>query len=159
MLQVVVLLTQPYKFTNNGTLITSWDSTGLGDSEFVFNLENLPKWASAAFQSIKEQDGEWIVGYSTRISKVLHKEIVLDHYVILQSGMEVFVQLRVVKNDSGSEAMPTIFQTLDKSERKFAEDVDMVERDLKNLKNIMEEDEKVSDRSVHFCFPTSISLS
>ena len=43
------------KFTNNGILITSWDSTGLGDSEFVFNLENLPKWASAAFQSIKEQ--------------------------------------------------------------------------------------------------------
>ena len=65
-----------------------------------------------------------------RISKVLHNEMVLDHYVILQSGMEVFVQLRVVKNDSGSETMPTIFQTLDKSEKKFAEDVDMVERDL-----------------------------
>ena len=43
--------------------------------------------------------------------------------------------------------MPTIFQTLDKSEKKLAEDVDMVERDLKNLKNIMEEDEKVNDRS------------
>ena len=40
--------------------------------------------------------------------------------------------------------MLTIFQTLDKSEKQFAEDVDMVERDLKNLKNIMEEDEKVS---------------
>jgi hypothetical protein len=40
--------------------------------------------------------------------------------------------------------MLSIFQTLDKSEKKFAEDVDMVERDLKNLKNIMEEDEKGS---------------
>jgi hypothetical protein len=28
--------------------------------EFVFNLENLPKWASKAFQSIKRVDGEWI---------------------------------------------------------------------------------------------------
>ena len=37
--------------------------------EFVFNLENLPKWANATFQSIREQDGEWIVGSSTRISK------------------------------------------------------------------------------------------
>ena len=37
--------------------------------EFVFNLENLPKWANATFQSIREQNGEWIVGYSTRISK------------------------------------------------------------------------------------------
>ena len=40
--------------------------------------------------------------------------------------------------------MLTIFQTLDKSEKKLAEDVDIVERDLKNLKNIMEEDEKGS---------------
>lgn len=40
--------------------------------------------------------------------------------------------------------MLTIFQTLDKSKKKLAEDVDMVEQDLKNLKNIMEEDEKGS---------------
>ena len=53
----------------------------------------------------------------------------------------MFVPLRVVKNDSGSEVMLTIFQTLVKSEKKFAEDVDMVERDLKILKKIMEEDE------------------
>ena len=37
--------------------------------EFVFNLENLPKWANTAFQSIREQDGEWIVRYATRISE------------------------------------------------------------------------------------------
>ena len=74
--------------------------------EFVFNLENLPKWANAAFQSIREQDGEWIVG-TPRISKVLHKEMVLDHYVILQSGMEVFVQLRVIP-----QGMPPKFDTM-----------------------------------------------
>jgi uncharacterized membrane protein len=28
--------------------------------EFVSNLENLPKWASKAFQSIKQVNGEWI---------------------------------------------------------------------------------------------------
>ena len=116
--------------------------------EFVFNLENLPKWANAAFQSIREQDGEWIVGTpqgSAKVRIIQRNEFgVLDHYVILPSGMEVFVPLRVVKNNSGSEVMLTIFQTLDKSEKKFAEDVDMVERDLKNLKNIMEEDEKGS---------------
>jgi uncharacterized membrane protein len=28
--------------------------------EFVFNLENLPKWANKAFQSIKQVKGEWI---------------------------------------------------------------------------------------------------
>jgi len=58
--------------------------------------------------------------------------------------MEAFVPLRVVKNASGSEVMLTIFQTLDKSEKKFADDVDKAERNLKKLKNIMEEDEKGS---------------
>ena len=38
------------------------------------------------------------------------------------------------KEYSGSEVMLTIFQTLDKSEKQFAEDVDMVERDLKPKK-------------------------
>jgi uncharacterized membrane protein len=38
--------------------------------EFVFNLENLPKWANAAFQSIREQDGEWIVGTPQGSAKV-----------------------------------------------------------------------------------------
>ena len=38
--------------------------------EFVFNLENLPKWANAAFQSIREPDGEWIVGTPQGSAKV-----------------------------------------------------------------------------------------
>jgi hypothetical protein len=40
--------------------------------------------------------------------------------------MEVFVPMRVVKNDSGSEVMLTLFQTLDMSEKKFARDIGMV---------------------------------
>lgn len=47
--------------------------------------------------------------------------------------------MRVIKNDNGSEVMLTIFQTLDMSDKKFAEDIGMVERDLNNLKNILEE--------------------
>ncbi|SRR6266540_1518484 len=114
--------------------------------EFVLNLENLPKWANTAFQSIKIQDGEWVVDTPQGLAKVRITQRndfgVLDHYVVLPSGMEVFVPMRVVKNDNGSEVMLTLFQTLDMSEKKFAEDVGMVERDLKNLKNILEEKKK-----------------
>lgn len=38
--------------------------------DFVLNLENLPKWASTAFQSIKEQDGEWSVDTRQGSAKV-----------------------------------------------------------------------------------------
>jgi hypothetical protein len=114
--------------------------------DFVQNLENLPKWASTAFQSIKEQDGEWAVDTPQGSAKVRITKRndygVLDHYVILPSGMEVFVPMRVVKNEKGSEVMLTIFQTLDMSEKKFAEDIGMVEYDLNNLKNMLEAKKK-----------------
>ena len=62
--------------------------------EFVFNLENLPKWASKALQSIKQVKGEWIAETapgSAKISLTSRNDYgVLDHYVRLFSlGVEV----------------------------------------------------------------------
>jgi hypothetical protein len=113
--------------------------------EFVSNLENLPKWASKAFQSIKQVKGEWIAETPQGVAKVVLAQRndfgVLDHYVSLLSlGVEVYVPMRVVKNGiNGSEVIFTLFYTSHMSEEEFAQDMKMVEQDLKNLKNIMEE--------------------
>jgi hypothetical protein len=111
--------------------------------EFVFNLENLPKWASKAFQSIKQAKGEWIAETSqgsAKISLAQRNDFgVLDHYVRLSSlGVEVYVPMRVVQNGiNGSEVIFTLFYTT--SEENFAQDVRMVEQDLNNLKSVIEE--------------------
>jgi hypothetical protein len=116
--------------------------------EFVSNLENLPKWASKAFQSIKQDKGEWIAETpqgSAKVDLAQRNDFgVLDHYVSLSTlGVEVYVPMRVVKNGiNGSEVIFTLFYTSHMSEEKFAQDVKMVEQDLKNLKNIMEEGNK-----------------
>lgn len=113
--------------------------------EFVSNLENLPKWASKAFQSIKQVKGEWIAETPQGAANVVLAQRndfgVLDHYVSLASlGIEVYVPMRVVKNGiNGSEVVFTLFYASNISEEKFAQDMKMVEQDLKNLKNIMEE--------------------
>lgn len=113
--------------------------------EFVSNLENLPKWASKAFQSIKQVKGEWIAETPQGAANVVLAQRndfgVLDHYVSLASlGIEVYVPMRVVKNGiNGSEVVVTLFYASNISEEKFAQDMKMVEQDLKNLKNIMEE--------------------
>jgi hypothetical protein len=113
--------------------------------EFVSNLENLPKWASKAFQSIKQDRGEWIAETpqgSAKVDLAQRNDFgVLDHYVSLSTlGVEVYVPMRVVKNGiNGSEVIFTLFYTSHMSEEKFAQDVKMVEQDLKNLKNIIEE--------------------
>jgi hypothetical protein len=113
--------------------------------EFVFNRENLPKWANKAFQSIKQVKGEWIAETaqgSAKISLAQRNDFgVLDHYVGLSSlGVKVYVPMRVVQNGiNGSEVIFTLFYTTDMSEENFAQDVRMVEEDLKNLKSIIEE--------------------
>jgi hypothetical protein len=113
--------------------------------EFVFNLENLPKWASKAFQSIKQVKGEWIAETaqgSAKISLAQRNDFgVLDHYVRLSSlGVKVYVPMRVVQNGiNRSEVKFTLFYTTHMPEENFAQDVRMVEQDLKNLKSIIEE--------------------
>jgi hypothetical protein len=109
--------------------------------EFVSNLENLPKWASKAFQSIKHDEGGWIAETpqgSAKVSLTHRNDFgVLDHHVGLSSlGVEVYVPMRVVQNGvNGSEVIFTLFYT---TEEQFAQDMRMVEQDLKNLKSIIE---------------------
>jgi hypothetical protein len=112
--------------------------------EFVSNLQNLPKWASMAFRSIKQENGEWIVETPQGSAKVSLTERnqfgVLDHYVKISAGIQVFVPMRVVHNCDGSEVIFTIFQTVDMTDERFIEDIKMVEQDLNNLKKILEEE-------------------
>ena len=63
---------------------------------------------------------------------------VLDHYVTLASGVEVYVPMRVVPNGSGSEVIFTLFKTPEMSDKQFAEDAGMVQRDLRTLKSVLE---------------------
>lgn len=83
--------------------------------EFIFNLGNLSKWASKAFQSIKQVKGEWIAETAQGSAKITLTQRndfgVLDHYVRLSSlGVEVYVPMRVVQNGiNGSEVIFTLF--------------------------------------------------
>lgn len=125
------------------TMNTSINSNPQIVYDFVSNLENLPRWASNTFPSIKEVNGEWVVNTSQGQNKVMLAERnnfgILDHYVKLTSGVEVYVPMRVVKNGDGSEIMLTVFQTPEMTDERYAEDIKTVEKDLNHLKTIIEE--------------------
>ena len=110
---------------------------------FVSNPENLPKWATAFCRSVSKSEGEWIVETPDgpmRIKFVGHNGFgVLDHYVNPAPGLEILNPMRVVPNGSGSEVVFTLFQLPNMSDERYAEDVRLVERDLRTLKNILEE--------------------
>lgn len=110
--------------------------------EFVSNPVNLPKWATSFCESVKKSDGGWVVETPQgpmQIRFVEKNEFrVLDHYVSPAPGVELYVPMRVVPNGSGSEVLFTLFRLPEMSEEKYAEDLGLVERDLRNLKNMLE---------------------
>ena len=63
---------------------------------------------------------------------------VLDHYVELPDGSEIYVPMRVIANGMGSEVMFTLFRVPGMTDEKFAADAEWVMRDLNRLKELLE---------------------
>ena len=110
--------------------------------EFVANPENLPRWATAFCRSVRRSEAGWIVETPdgpVGIRFVAPNELgVLDHYVSLAPGVEILNPMRVVPNGAGSELIFTLFQLPGTSEERLAEDVKLVERDLRTLRHVLE---------------------
>jgi len=109
---------------------------------FVSNPANLPRWASGIGSSIEQIKGEWSAQTPNGPVKVRFAPRndlgVLDHYVTVAPGVEIYIPMRVVPNGSGSELIFTLFRQPDMTDEKFREDADWVLRDLTRLKDIFE---------------------
>ena len=109
---------------------------------FVSNPANLPRWASGIGSSIEQIKGEWIAQTPNGPVKVRFAPRndlgVLDHYVTVAPGVEIYIPMRVVPNGSGSELIFTLVRQPDMTDEKFREDADWVLRDLTRLKDIFE---------------------
>jgi hypothetical protein len=109
---------------------------------FVSDPQNLPRWATGLGGSISNVDGEWIADGPIGRVKVRFVERnslgVLDHDVVLESGLTVHNPIRVIPNGTGSEVIFSLFRQPEVSEEKFAEDAQWVEKDLGILKTLLE---------------------
>jgi len=93
---------------------------------FVCDPKNLPRWASGLSAAAK-------VRFVER-----NAFGVLDHYVKLDAGPEVYMPMRVFPNGEGAEVLLTVFRQPGTSEEKFGEDTQWVRRDLEALKALLE---------------------
>jgi hypothetical protein len=112
--------------------------------DFVSNPENLPRWATAFCKSVRRSGDQWIIESPDGPVKIRFVERnafgVADHYVSPAPGVEIYVPLRVVANEqSASEVMFTLFRLPMMSDEWFQRDVEMVTRDLNQLKNVLEQ--------------------
>jgi hypothetical protein len=116
------------------------------DARDVYNFvcvpENFPRWASGLGKSLKKVNGEWIAETPEGPVKVKFTERnefgVLDHWVSPTPGLQIYIPMRVIANDSGCELIFTLFRLPDMSDEKFAADAEWVMRDLTSLKILLE---------------------
>jgi hypothetical protein len=110
--------------------------------EFAANPEHLPRWASGLGATLEQIAGEWVAEGPAGRATVRFAERnpfgVLDQFVSLASGQEIYVPLRVIANGPGSEVIFTLFRLPGVSDEQFAADAAWIQRDLETLKRLLE---------------------
>jgi hypothetical protein len=109
---------------------------------YASNPANLPSWAPGLGTSVEQVDGHWVVDTpSGRISLTFAPRNdfgVLDHYVTLGSAEVIYIPLRVIADEDGSEVLFTLRRRPGMTDAEFEEDAGAVAADLARLKRLME---------------------
>lgn len=108
----------------------------------IWRPEDFSRWASGLAKTPIERDGEhWKAEGPEgpiRIRFTDHNPFgVMDHWVDVGAGRDVYVPMRVVANQSGAEILFTLFRQPEMSEAQFAADAEWVARDLAALKRLL----------------------
>lgn len=110
--------------------------------EFASRGENLPEWAEGLSGSIEKSGNEWIAQSPMGIVRIKFATPnafgVLDHDVTTPDGKTFHNPMRVIKNESGSEMIFTLFRWEGMSDADFEKDAAQILKDLKRLKSILE---------------------
>jgi hypothetical protein len=109
--------------------------------DYLADPRNFPRWSK--FLTGMRRDGEtWIATTPNGEVKMRFappNELgVLDHWVSPKPDVTIYVPLRVLPNGDGSEVTFSVFRQLAMTDAEFAEDMDMVRRDLESLKQTIE---------------------
>jgi len=126
------------------TLTTSIPRPADDVYEFIRDPSNFPRWATSFCTSAKNVGGKWIIETTLGPHEVDFVNVnpyrVADHYVRPVDGeVEIYVPMRVIANgENACEVIFTLNQMKDMSDARFADDSDMVRRDLATLKRVLE---------------------
>ena len=110
--------------------------------DFTAPPASFARWASGLGKPLGNEGTVWRFEGESGPVKVRFTEYnaygVLDHYVELPDGSEIYVPMRVVANGTGTEVLFTLFRVPGMNDEKFAADAEWVMRDLNKLKELIE---------------------
>ena len=109
---------------------------------YVADASNMPHWAGGFCKSVRKDGEDWLV--ETGEGEVGLKFLgptsagILDHVVTIAPDVQVYVPMRVVPNEEGSEVLFTLFQPPAMTEFRLQQDMALVKADLQRLKQVIE---------------------
>jgi hypothetical protein len=111
--------------------------------EHFWRPESFPQWASGLSRADLRQVGDtWrATGPEGPISirfTPRNEFGVMDHWVDLGGGREIYVPLRMIAAGEGCLVTLTLFRQPEMTDSAFAADADWIERDLRALKSLAE---------------------
>ena len=102
----------------------------------------MPKWAEGLGESVVNENGAWIANSPMGKVKIKfadkNKFGVVDHDVTIESGKTFANPMRVIPNLDGCDVVFTLFRQPEMTNTQFAEDEDMITKDLAKLKSLLE---------------------
>jgi hypothetical protein len=110
---------------------------------FASDATKLPLWASGLARAEVHREGDrWRMDSPMGRIRLRFAEPnafgVLDHEVEIASGQRFHNPMRVLPNGEGSEVVFTLFRTPEMTDAAFAEDMAIIEADLRTLKSLLE---------------------
>ena len=112
--------------------------------DFAAQPASFARWASGLGKPLGNEGAVWRFEGENGPVDVRFTELnaygVLDHYVVLPDGTEIYVPLRVISNGSGAEVQLTLRRVPGMTDEKFAADAQWIARDLNKLKALLEQD-------------------
>ena len=107
----------------------------------LWQPERFPEWASG-LGALRWDGDSWVAdGTEGEVAVRFSPQNdfgVLDHWVRLPCGHQVYLPFRVVANGHGCELVFTLFRQPEMDDARFASDADWVRRDLLAAKALLE---------------------
>lgn len=108
--------------------------------ETIWKPEFFPKWTSGLGRL--EPDGNGWKGRgpqgAVKVRFTEHNPFcIMDHYIDSGYSKEIFVPMRIVANEEGSQVLLTIFRQPLLSDEKFTQELESVKRDLQALHTLL----------------------
>ncbi|MFD1744156.1 SRPBCC family protein [Rhizobium helianthi] len=111
---------------------------------FASNPHNMALWASGLGSGLKPSGDHWLADGGpigeVKVTFAAENDLgVLDHWVEMPSGLIVYNAFRIVQNGDGAEAIFLVTRLPGMSAEQFESDARHVEKDLRRLKQLLEE--------------------